>query len=57
VTSTPGFRDAGFDNFGPSYKDWNMADALMICGTDPYETKTRILETAVDRYAELSTHQ
>jgi anaerobic selenocysteine-containing dehydrogenase len=22
VTSTPGFRDAGFDNFGPSYDDW-----------------------------------
>ena len=40
VTSTPGFRDAGFDNFGPSYDDWGAADTLMICGTDPYETKT-----------------
>ncbi|MCX4027461.1 arsenate reductase (azurin) large subunit [Endozoicomonas sp. SM1973] len=40
VTSTPGFRDAGFDNFGPSYDDWGAADVLMICGTDPYETKT-----------------
>ncbi len=40
VTSTPGFRDAGFDNFGPSYDDWGSADTLMICGTDPYETKT-----------------
>ena len=40
VTSTPGFRDAGFDNFGPSYEDWGSADTLMICGTDPYETKT-----------------
>ncbi len=40
VTSTPGFRDAGFDNFGPSYDDWASADTLMICGTDPYETKT-----------------
>ncbi len=40
VTSTPGFRDAGFDNFGPSYQDWHDADTLMICGTDPYETKT-----------------
>ena len=40
VTSTPGFRDAGFDNFGPAYKDWGGADTLMICGTDPYETKT-----------------
>ncbi len=40
VTSTPGFRDAGFDNFGASYEDWGSADVLMICGTDPYETKT-----------------
>ncbi len=40
VTSTPGFRDAGFDNFGPSYDDWRDAEVLMICGTDPYETKT-----------------
>ncbi len=40
VTSTPGFRDAGFDNFGPSYEDWGSADTLLICGTDPYETKT-----------------
>ncbi len=42
VTSTPGFRDAGFDNFGPSYQDWGDADTLMVCGTDPYETKTMI---------------
>ncbi len=40
VTSTPGFRDAGFDNFGPSYDDWASADVLMCMGTDPYETKT-----------------
>ncbi len=40
VTSTPGFRDAGFDNFGPSYDDWASADVLMCLGTDPYETKT-----------------
>ncbi len=40
VTSTPGFRDAGFDNFGPSYNDWGAADVLMCLGTDPYETKT-----------------
>ena len=40
VTSTPGFRDAGYDNFGPSYDDWGAAETLMICGTDPYETKT-----------------
>ena len=40
VSSTPGFRDAGFDNFGPAYEDWRDAETLMICGTDPYETKT-----------------
>ncbi len=40
VTSTPGFRDAGFDNFGAAYSDWKDAETLMICGTDPYETKT-----------------
>ncbi|MCK5522781.1 MAG: arsenate reductase (azurin) large subunit [Thiomargarita sp.] len=40
VTSTPGFRDAGFDNFGPSYDDWKNSEVLMCCGTDPYETKT-----------------
>jgi len=40
VTSTPGFRDAGFDNFAPSYEDWRSAETLMICGTDPYESKT-----------------
>jgi arsenite oxidase large subunit len=40
VSSTPGFRDAGFDNFGPAYEDWMNADTLLICGTDPYETKT-----------------
>ncbi|MEP1931123.1 MAG: arsenate reductase (azurin) large subunit [Roseibium sp.] len=40
VSSTPGFRDAGFDNFGPSYEDWRDAETLLVCGTDPYETKT-----------------
>jgi len=40
VSSTPGFRDAGFDNFGPAYEDWKNAETLLICGTDPYETKT-----------------
>lgn len=40
VTSTPGFRDAGFDNFGPSYEDWRDAETLLMCGTDPYESKT-----------------
>ena len=42
VTSTPGFKGAGFDNFAPSYKDWGDAEVLLICGTDPYETKTII---------------
>ena len=32
VTSTPGYRDAGFDNFGPSYEDWGAANTLLICG-------------------------
>jgi len=53
VTSTPGFRDAGFDNFGPSYEDWGAADVLMCAGTDPYETKTIIftqqIKPAVER--------
>ena len=40
MSSTPGFRDAGFDNFGPAYEDWMNAETLFICGTDPYETKT-----------------
>ena len=40
VTSTPGFRDAGFDNFGPAYEDWRDAETLLMCGTDPYESKT-----------------
>ncbi len=40
VSSTPGFRDAGFDNFGPAYEDWRDAETLLICGTDPYESKT-----------------
>ncbi len=40
VSSTPGFRNAGFDNFAPSYEDWRDAETLFICGTDPYETKT-----------------
>lgn len=53
VTSTPGFRDAGFDNFGPAYKDWGDAEVLMVCGTDPYETKTMIfnqfMKPAIDQ--------
>ena len=44
VTSTPGFRDAGFDNFAPAYKDWADAEVLLICGTDPWETKSIIFQ-------------
>ena len=40
--STPGFKDAGIDNFGPSYQDWYEAECLVISGTDPFETKTMI---------------
>lgn len=42
VNPLPGWRDAGFDPFGPSYEDWGAADVLLIAGTDPYETKTII---------------
>ena len=42
VTSTPGFRDGGVDNFGAAYEDWRDAETLLICGTDPYESKTII---------------
>lgn len=53
VTSTPGFRDGGFDNFAPSYEDWGAADTLLIAGTDPYETKTIVftewIKPGIDR--------
>ncbi len=49
VTSTPGFRDAGFDNFGASYQDWMDADTFLICGTDPYETKTILFTQWIKR--------
>lgn len=42
---TPGFTDAGFDNFAPAYEDWGNAEVLFIAGTDPYETKTIIFES------------
>ncbi len=47
VTSTPGFRDAGFDNFGPCYDDWADAETLLICGTDPYETKSALFTSYI----------
>ncbi|MBC8292213.1 MAG: arsenate reductase (azurin) large subunit [Proteobacteria bacterium] len=40
TSSTPGFRDVGIDNFGPSYEDYSLAETLVISGTDPFETKT-----------------
>ncbi len=40
VSSSPGLRDAGFDPFSASYEDWRDAETLLVCGTDPYETKT-----------------
>ncbi|MFQ5848025.1 MAG: arsenate reductase (azurin) large subunit [Candidatus Methylomirabilales bacterium] len=45
TNSTPGFRDVGFDNFGPAYEDFKNADVLFCSGSDPFETKT-VLFTA-----------
>ncbi|MFQ5874740.1 MAG: molybdopterin-dependent oxidoreductase, partial [Dehalococcoidia bacterium] len=45
TNSTPGFRDVGFDNFGPAYEDFKNADVLFCSGCDPFETKT-VLFTA-----------
>ena len=39
-TDTPGLDDSGVDAFSASYEDYRDADALMIIGSDPYETKT-----------------
>jgi arsenite oxidase large subunit len=39
---TPGFRDAGLDNFAACYDDWYEADVVFLSGTDPFETKTII---------------
>ncbi len=39
---TPGFRDAGIDNFSAAYEDWYTADVIFLSGTDPFETKTVI---------------
>ncbi|MCP4908500.1 MAG: arsenate reductase (azurin) large subunit [bacterium] len=39
---TPGFRDAGIDNFSACYDDWYEADVVFLSGTDPFETKTII---------------
>ncbi len=37
---TPGLSDCGIDAFCSSYSDDKEADALLLIGTDPYETKT-----------------
>lgn len=37
---TPGLSDAGIDPFNASYEDWSMAETLVLCGTDPFESKT-----------------
>jgi len=42
---TPGFEDAGIDNFAAAYEDWGLAEVLVLAGTDPYETKTAIFES------------
>ncbi len=42
---TPGFTDAGYDNFAPAYEDWGNAEVLFMAGTDPFETKTVIFES------------
>ena len=39
-SSTPGWRDVGFENFAASYEDYSLADVSLISGTDPFETKT-----------------
>ncbi len=39
-TDTPGLDDSGVDAFSAAFEDYAEADALMIVGTDPYETKT-----------------
>ncbi|MBQ37167.1 MAG: arsenite oxidase large subunit, partial [Gemmatimonadaceae bacterium] len=39
-SSTPGWRDIGFENFAASYEDYYLADTVVLSGADPYETKT-----------------
>ena len=39
-SSTPGWRDIGFENFAACYEDYLIADTVVISGTDPFETKT-----------------
>ncbi|MFQ5523701.1 MAG: arsenate reductase (azurin) large subunit [Acidimicrobiia bacterium] len=36
----PGLSDTGIDAFGSAFADDKEADVIMICGSDPYETKT-----------------
>lgn len=37
---TPGVSAAGIDALGASYEDFKLADVLLVCGADPYETRT-----------------
>ncbi len=39
-TDTPGLDDTGVDSFSAAFVDYFEADALLVVGTDPYETKT-----------------
>ncbi len=40
VNSVPGWVDIGYDIFGGAYEDFALADALLVSGTDPFETKS-----------------
>lgn len=42
VNSVPGWVDIGYDIFSGSHEDFKLADAILISGTDPYETKTTL---------------
>lgn len=42
VNSAPGWVDIGYDIFSGSHEDFKVADAILISGTDPYETKTTL---------------
>ncbi len=39
-TDTPGMDDTGIDSFSAAFEDYREADAILIAGQDPYETKT-----------------
>ncbi|MFQ5998885.1 MAG: arsenate reductase (azurin) large subunit, partial [Candidatus Bathyarchaeia archaeon] len=37
---TPGLSAAGIDPFGASFEDFKTTDVILVCGADPYETRT-----------------